>query len=166
MNDGENLWVKVPTGYEPFFHPKMLIAVREVSQLRNMTILGYVWEAIEADLAAFRLLRINSKFLQVAGTTPHSSEEKIEVRSHEELTAVRVQKILHLRDQNISTPAIAQRVGCSPMTVHRVLRENAESKVSVPHAAIVSCRAVHDGRPEGSLVGFWPRIESRRKKSA
>jgi hypothetical protein len=164
INDG-NLWIKGTQGYEPFFNKSRLVVVREMAQLRTMSVAGYVWEVVDAELAQCRLQRITPDFLQARGAAD-TCVEKIEVRGRQQLTAERVQKVLHLRDTYVSPSAIAQRLSISLVSVHRILRENDETKISVPHAAIVSCRAVHDARPEGSLVGFWPRIESRRKKSA
>jgi len=87
------------------------------------------------------------------------------VRDRQQLTAARAQRILHLRDEQVAPPAIAQRLGVSLITVHRVMRENDESKISVQRPGMASCRSVRAARPESSFVSFFPKIESRRKRN-
>jgi hypothetical protein len=145
----------------------------QICHLRKMCVNGsvdpskYANELIDADFAEFRLQRIAPDFLQARGAGAAPREDKIEVRGRQQLTAARIQKVLHLRDTYVSPSAIAQRLSISLVSVHRILRENDESKISVPTPGRASCRAVHDARPEASLVGFFPRIESRKaRKSA
>jgi len=69
--DNGNLWVKGSRGgWEQFFSKDMLIVLKEICELRNMSVAGYVWEVVDADIAQFRLQRIAPHFLQARGAAP------------------------------------------------------------------------------------------------
>jgi len=154
----DNLWIRGARGWEQFFSKPVLIAIREVCELRTMSFFGYIHQVVEADLASCKLQRIAPDFLLVPGATP---VEKVEVSTSRELTASRVQRILHLRERYVAPGAIAQRLGVSLVTVHRILRQNDESKIHVPRTVAPSCCSDHDADAIGT---FYPRVRSRRRK--
>ena len=119
-----------------------------LSRRKLTTVEKYILELIENDVAPLRLARWRDKF----PPPPEPGETKIEVRGRKAVTAARAQKILHLHEQCISPGNIASRLNVSVVTVHRILKENAESTIHVQRSGICS-RGIRDA----ATPRFWER---------
>jgi hypothetical protein len=145
------------------------LLIAEKLSRRNITIEKYFLELIENDAAPVRLKRwqdshpdpLRGRSGRPIIETKHGSSRK--------LTPEVIQKIFHIRDcENLGTPQLAERFGFSVMTIARILRNRSENSVHVPLStrATATVRSVPAFRPEGPLVGFFPRIKSRRERKA
>ena len=135
MNDGENLWIKTTKGYEPLFDKSMLPYVRELAELRTMSVAGYVWGVVDAELTECRRKGINKDFLLPKGDSDPPPPREKKQRKERELAPAVKQKILFLAEtEKMNARQLAQRFGTSAQTIGRILRLREESTIKVPTA--------------------------------
>jgi hypothetical protein len=113
---------------------KQLLA--EVAELRDASSIEALFEQLaEAELASLRLTKVLNR--RVAESKPIHKFPKHPVSKQQENcreSARIAQKILFFHEEGeINPPAIAQRLGISAMTVHRVIQtfENSKTRVQV-----------------------------------
>jgi hypothetical protein len=134
IND-ENLWIKTATGWEPLFDKSMLLFVRELAELRTMSVAGYVWGVVDAELTECRRKRIDKNFLLPNGRLDPPPLREKKQRKERELAPVIKQKILFLAEtEKLNARELAQRFGVSAQTVGRILQRREENTIRVPTA--------------------------------
>lgn len=135
MKDGENVWIKTTKGYEPLFDNSMLPYVRELAELRSLTIAGFVWGVVDIELTECRRKGINKDFLLPKGELAPPPLREKKQRKERELAPAIKQKILFLAEtEKMNARELAQRFGTSAQTIGRILRLREENTIRVPTA--------------------------------
>lgn len=120
---------------------KLHTRIEEIRTLRSVaTIEHFFLELADAEISQFQMLRIDKSFLQPQGPPDRGLQELGSLERKRRFRGEQSQIILALHLEDIPAPAIAVRLSCSVMKVHRVIANYENSKTHVPESTHVIIR--------------------------
>jgi hypothetical protein len=119
---------------------KLLCTLQEMASLTSLPLDLFAGQILEAKAAEFRSLQIDKSFLQPYGPPVPPQEDIGSLERKRRFRGEESQTILALHQDDVPASAIAKRLRCSSMKVHRVIRNYEHSKTRVPESTHVIIR--------------------------